>query len=518
MFLIETHKVDKFRTRRQKSLLKYKIILFGCFFTCVFVIFNLLSRPEPEIVRNVHAGRSLLSELPEKNCSHPAIEDFPQDIFTREQRRNGAVLLHFLLTCYLFVLLAFVCDDYFIPSIQTICQRLNMSEDVAGATFMAAATSSPELFINIIGTFVTEGDIGIGTIVGSAVFNILAVPACCGLFGGQEVKIDWWPLTRDCFVYGATVVLLIFDLEDGHIDWYESLILVILYVFYIIAMYYNDTVSRNIKRLVRKRRQYKYINLQRETTPLLKNGPPDYWDVKVQVEGKTVVGSCSSTSSDSEVTMTDDENLTTIPSGFWPKCFFFVSWPIALVLFLTIPDCRKEKKQKLWPLTFIMCIVWIATTSYVVSWMITVVGDTMSIPDSVMGLTFLAAGMSVPEATSSVIVTNQGHGAMGISSSIGSNTFDILLCLGLPWLIKSTFLPTDPTQHIVQINSDGLGYTAMSLLTTLILLYISFALNRFKLDRKIGIICLVMYISFLIFASLIELNVFFTVNLPPCGS
>ena len=35
-------------------------------------------------------------------------------------------------------------------------------------------------------------------------------------------------------------------------------------------------------------------------------------------------------------------------------------------------------------------------------------GDTLKIPDSVMGLTFLAAGMSVPEAVSSVIVTNQG--------------------------------------------------------------------------------------------------------------
>lgn len=65
----------------------------------------------------------------------------------------------------------------------------------------------------------------------------------------------------------------------------------------------------------------------------------------------------------------------------------------------------------------------------------------MSIPDSVMGLTFLAAGTSLPEAISSVIVTNQGHGAMGISSSISSNTFDILLCLGLPWFFKSFFQP-----------------------------------------------------------------------------
>lgn len=58
-----------------------------------------------------------------------------------------------------------------------------------------------------------------------------------------------------------------------------------------------------------------------------------------------------------------------------------------------------------------------------------------------MGLTFLAAGTSVPEAVSSVIVTNQGHGAMGISNSLGSNTFDILLCLGIPWLVKAAFFP-----------------------------------------------------------------------------
>lgn len=50
---------------------------------------------------------------------------------------------------------------------------------------MAAAASSPELFINSVGTFITKSDLGVGAIVGSAVFNVLAVPACCGLFAGQ---------------------------------------------------------------------------------------------------------------------------------------------------------------------------------------------------------------------------------------------------------------------------------------------------------------------------------------------
>lgn len=42
---------------------------------------------------------------------------------------------------------------------------------------------------------------------------------------------------------------------------------------------------------------------------------------------------------------------------------------------------------------------------------------------------------------------------MGISSSIGSNTFDILLCLGLPWFIKSYFDPTVPGHYYVSIES-----------------------------------------------------------------
>lgn len=49
-----------------------------------------------------------------------------------------------------------------------------------------------------------------------------------------------------------------------------------------------------------------------------------------------------------------------------------------------------------------------------------------------------------------------GHGSMGISNSIGSNTFDILLCLGLPWLIKAAFIPTDPEHHWVRTLNKSL--------------------------------------------------------------
>lgn len=189
-------------------------------------------------------------------------------------------------------------------------------------------------------------------------------------------------------------------------------------------------------------------------------------------------------------------------------------WPIVFLLWATIPDCRKIPSLRF--LTFFVCIAWIGMMSYVVAFMITVIGDTLDIPDTVMGLTFLAAGTSIPEAVSSVIVTNQGHGSMGISNSIGSNTFDILLCLGLPWFIKSAFFPTTPGSHFIPLKSNSMAYSATSLLSTLMGLYLAFHLNKFKLDWKVGAVCLAMYVLFLLFASMIELNVFFPVNLPAC--
>jgi len=105
---------------------------------------------------------------------------------------------------------------------------------------------------------------------------------------------------------------------------------------------------------------------------------------------------------------------------------------------------------------------------------------------------------------------------MGISNSIGSNVFDVLLCLGLPWFVKAALLPKIPGQYYIQINSQGLVYSSVSLLSTLVILYGALFINKFRLSRTVGIVCLVMYVVFLIFASVVELNTFFVVNLPTC--
>lgn len=47
---------------------------------------------------------------------------------TEEQRQKGAVLLHLLGAIYFFTLLAVVCNDYFLPAVECICEDLQISE------------------------------------------------------------------------------------------------------------------------------------------------------------------------------------------------------------------------------------------------------------------------------------------------------------------------------------------------------------------------------------------------------
>ena len=72
---------------------------------------------------------------------------------------------------YMFWGLAIVCDDYFVASLEAISEALGLSSDVAGATFMAAGSSAPELFTSLMGVFAVKNDVGIGTIVGARVLT-----------------------------------------------------------------------------------------------------------------------------------------------------------------------------------------------------------------------------------------------------------------------------------------------------------------------------------------------------------
>ncbi|KAM6144309.1 sodium/potassium/calcium exchanger 3 [Erethizon dorsatum] len=562
-----------------------------------------------------------------KNCTEPALHEFPNDIFTNEDRRQGAVVLHVLCAMYMFYALAIVCDDFFVPSLEKICERLNLSEDVAGATFMAAGSSAPELFTSVIGVFITKGDVGVGTIVGSAVFNILCIIGVCGLFAGQVVALSSWCLLRDSIYYTLSVVALIVFIYDEKVSWWESLVLVVMYLVYIVIMKYNACIHQCFERRTKGAGNMvnglannaeiddssncdatvvllKKANFHRKASVIMvdellsayphqlsfseaglrimitshfppktrlsmasrmlinerqrlinsrayANGESEV-AIKIPIKHTMENGTGPSSAPDRSVNGTrrddviaeagnetenenednennendeeeeeededDDEGPYTPfdpPSGKLETVKWAFTWPLSFVLYFTVPNCNKPRWEKWFMVTFASSTLWIAAFSYMMVWMVTIIGYTLGIPDVIMGITFLAAGTSVPDCMASLIVARQGMGDMAVSNSIGSNVFDILIGLGLPWALQT--LAVDYGSYI-RLNSRGLIYSVGLLLASVFVTVFGVHLNKWQLDKKLGCGCLFLYGVFLCFSIMTEFNVFTFVNLPMCG-
>jgi len=73
---------------------------------------------------------------------------------------------------------------------------------------MAAGGSAPELFTSFIGTFISKSQVGFGTIIGSAVFNVLFVIGMCAIFSKGALKLTVWPFARDVCYYCLSLLLL----------------------------------------------------------------------------------------------------------------------------------------------------------------------------------------------------------------------------------------------------------------------------------------------------------------------
>ncbi|XP_038146777.1 sodium/potassium/calcium exchanger 2-like isoform X1 [Cyprinodon tularosa] len=505
--------------------------------------------------------------------------DYPTDYFSVEDRRQGYVLLHMFGMLYMFIALAIVCDEFFVPALTVITEKLEISDDVAGATFMAAGGSAPELFTSVIGVFVSHSNVGIGTIVGSAVFNILFVIGMCALFSKEVLNLTWWPLFRDVSFYIIGLLLLIYFFLDNQITVSESISLLLCYTCYVTFMKYNAEVENFIKtRLSRNQvdelETAPKVNapgddenkltakprLQREGScaslhnSLMRNSifqlmihtldplsneeasvssPAGQFKEKASILHKMakkkckedaatangVVDKASQKSSKVAVEVTPPMNGVAVGdlegeeeededqplSLAWPDTLrkqitYLLILPIILPLWLTLPDVRRETSQRFFPITFIGSICWIAFFSYLMVWWAHQVGETFWITEEIMGLTILAAGTSIPDLITSVIVARKGLGDMAVSSSVGSNIFDITVGLPFPWLLYNIINDFKP----VEVSSNGLFCAIVLLFLMLLFVIISIAACKWRMSKILGFLMFLLYFVFLVVSVMLE--------------
>lgn len=124
-----------------------------------------------------------------------------------------------------------------------------------------------------------------------------------------------------------------------------------------------------------------------------------------------------------------------------------------------------------------------------------IIAKTVGIPESVIALTFVALGTSLPELVTAITSLAKGHGALSLGNIIGANLFNLVLVSGIAITIRPFEVPSE--KLIAGMNASlvvdiPLVFLVMMLMTLP-------ALIKGKLYRFQGIALLLLYAGYLVF-------------------
>lgn len=332
-------------------------------------------------------------------------------------------------------LLAIVTDEYFVDSLDEIAQKFELPNNVAGASLMAIGSSAPELAIALLALFTKGGansNVGIGTIVGSAVFNILIITGVSAIV--RPANITWRVVVRDVVMYLFSIGLLLATFSDGAITLFEALAYLGLYAVYILILFNwkGDGAGENLSDLLE-----------------------------------------------------DEIDEAHAREGLYHR----ITGTVSTVIGWFMGDAKKNYMR-----VFFVSILFIATISWFLVEYAVRLADALHVPPLIVALTVLAGGTSVPDLIASIVVAKQGRGEMAVSNAVGSNIFDILIGLGLPWLIAIGISGT-----AVSVNTGELWSSTLVLLVTVVVLFVFLTTNQ-QLSRREGWVLVGGYVAFVVWS------------------
>ena len=122
----------------------------------------------------------------------------------------------------------------------------------------------------------------------------------------------------------------------------------------------------------------------------------------------------------------------------------------------------------------------------------TLIAQTLGVPESVIALTFVALGTSLPELVTAITSLAKGHGSLSLGNVIGANVFNLVLVSGMSITVSPFSIPQNST--IMGINSS-LVMDLPVMFAVMLLLTVP-ALLKGRLSRWQGVLLLCIYAAF----------------------
>jgi cation:H+ antiporter len=314
------------------------------------------------------------------------------------------LLLYFLMLIVGFVFLI-KGADFFIVSSSSIARKFNVSPLVIGLTLVAFGTSLPELGVSFIAAIRGSSEIAMGNVIGSNIANLTLILGFSAIMMPVAVKKS---IYRQEFPFLVVITILIsvlaffFQGTDHQIVWWESIILLLFFAFYMYLMFKSQKeadVSDEIH----------VIDMKKAVLLLI------FGLLGVSVGGFLVTSGAE-----------------------------YISVELLEKVFLV------ERTRAI----------------------------------TLVGLSIVALGTSLPELVTSVMAAKKGENEIALGNVIGSNVFNTLLIVGLTGVVVP-----------LKINNDVLIDTVILIFITAITIF--FAFTKQKISKIEGYFLVIMYFSYI---------------------
>ena len=335
-----------------------------------------------------------------------------------------------ILLYILFLLLGFVAlikgADIFVDGAAGVAKNFKVPSIIIGLTIVAMGTSAPELAVSISAALNGSNEIAVSNVIGSNIFNLLAVLGACAMI--SMVPVDKKIMKRD-FPFSI-------------------LITIVLFAFTGIAAFSDGKIEAALKKLF----------AGKSTKTLMNEKVGDVSRVCGIVLLVLFVCYIAFLIREAKKNRLQDESeYAAIP--MW-KCTIFILFGIALIV------GGGE--------AVVISAKWIAKH--------------FGMSETLIGLTIVALGTSLPELVTSVIASKKGENGLAVGNVVGSCIFNVLLILGV-----------SATIHPMGVNLASV-FDLTLLIIISIITYI-FATTKNGISFGEGIAMLLIYIADVVFAA-----------------
>lgn len=345
-----------------------------------------------------------------------------------------------------------ITSAHFTSALVELSKRSGFSDDVSGATLLAAATSLPVLFASIISTFVFISNDGVAVVVGTCVYNLLVCVALTSfVYGCRLSPVTKRSFARDMLFYIASLVILFVFLLDEEVELYEAALLNVVYVVYCL------------------------------TTTLLHKFHQSRLQKKVKDEES---GEIRRDASSTSTIATTTENPVNIGSS--KRYRDPIGWLFDRFLFPRNPER--------YCLIGSLSIVYLFVLTYLMVDSVSRLSVIVQLNPAVVTLIILPIGTNLPSTVGGYVSAKLESSAdMAVCSSFGSNIFSILVGMGLPWLLR---IATGSKVTLPGVSSALPAFSILVSVHIFLFCVIVGLISRFALTRLTGILLSFTYLAY----------------------